>query len=202
MPDVRAEDAAGLTFEEEGHRYLLDGVRVPSVTQILALGGLSSWDHIPPQVLEAARLRGTAVHLAVQLYLEDDLDWSTVSEGLKPYLDAYQEFQAGSGFVPDRVEHRLVHRVLRFAGTPDQAGPFKGGRAIVELKSGGIVEAAAFQTAGQAILEQQPFCRRFGLELKPNGRPRIVEFTDPTDRHVFLAALTIAHRKLRNGGPR
>jgi hypothetical protein len=194
MPD-------GLTFDETTHTYRLDNERVPHITQVLALAGLDCWEHVPPEVMAAARARGTAVHRLVQFWLEDDLDWDTVDESLVPYLDAYLEFATHSRFEPDMIETPLVHRALRFAGTPDLVGPFGNMRGIVELKSGGITEAAQLQTAGQAILVNEP-CRRFGLQLKPNGRPKIVEFTNALDRNVFLSALSIAHFKLRNGGPR
>lgn len=59
-----------VVFDEGNHTYLLDGViPVIGITGVLQRQLFpGKYDEVPEAVLEAARLKGTAVHQAVQLY--------------------------------------------------------------------------------------------------------------------------------------
>ena len=61
-----------LTFDPEKHEYRINGVLVPSVSQILA--PLYDFSKIPRDVLERKRQIGTAIHKAIELDLLGDLD--------------------------------------------------------------------------------------------------------------------------------
>ena len=61
-----------MVFDEVAHAYFLDGKQLPSVTQLLKF--VVSFDFVPPDVLEAKRQLGVAVHKACELLDEDDLD--------------------------------------------------------------------------------------------------------------------------------
>ena len=57
-----------LEFFDEGHIYLVDGVIVPSITDILKVRFGNKYQGIPKDVLEAASSAGTAVHDAIEAY--------------------------------------------------------------------------------------------------------------------------------------
>ena len=57
-----------MEFDEETHTYLVDGVIVPSVTQIMKRRFDDMYDLVPPSVLERAKQRGLAVHEAIETY--------------------------------------------------------------------------------------------------------------------------------------
>lgn len=57
-----------LEFFDEGHIYLVDGVIVPSITDILKVRFGNKYQNIPKDVLEAAASAGTAVHDAIEAY--------------------------------------------------------------------------------------------------------------------------------------
>src|SRR5690348_16409857 len=86
-----------LLFEPDNHVYTVNGIVVPSVTQILE--PLVDFSKIPAAVLEYAKLRGEAVHLACELYDQNDLDIDNLDTVIVPYLEAWIKFKADTGFV-------------------------------------------------------------------------------------------------------
>lgn len=55
-----------LEYIDESHTYLVDGVIVPSVTQLLGKKFEHKYDGINPEVLRKAAEKGTAVHNAIE----------------------------------------------------------------------------------------------------------------------------------------
>lgn len=90
-----------LVFDKLTHTYQLDGVRLPSVTQILQASGLIDFSKIPSRILLEARDRGSAVHEALHYYNENDLDVDAFCADFPdyaPYVQAWLAFRAESGF--------------------------------------------------------------------------------------------------------
>lgn len=69
-----------LEFDEESHTYLVDGVIVPSVTQILKVRFGHKYDGINKEVLNRAAQRGTAIHKAIEEYCKGKWDNLDVKE--------------------------------------------------------------------------------------------------------------------------
>lgn len=135
-------------FDPETHTYYMDGVAVPSVTQVLPYNFYGN-------AKEETRLKGEYVHKAVEYYNLGELDEETLDPVLIPYLEAFKTAQAsivpgiwdiksgspqpvnalqlsaykmlvteGVTETEERVkapafEVRLYHPVYRFAGTVD-----------------------------------------------------------------------------------
>lgn len=57
-----------LEYDDETHTYIVDGLIVPSVTQILKVKFGNKYEYVKRDVLEAAAERGTAIHKAVENY--------------------------------------------------------------------------------------------------------------------------------------
>ena len=57
-----------LEFDEDTHTYLVDGVIVPSVTQIVKKQFGKMYENVPPAVLKRASERGLTVHEAIETY--------------------------------------------------------------------------------------------------------------------------------------
>src|SRR5437870_12627127 len=106
-----------LLFDAINHEYWLDSVKVPSTTQILRDSGLINFDGIPPFILEAARKRGSAVHQLVHYYNENDLDWSSVDDAYRPYLEAWVRYREERQLVVLACEYRIASRRHRTGGT-------------------------------------------------------------------------------------
>lgn len=180
-------------------RYVVDGVRVPSVTEALGLVGLYDFSHVPVERLEYARARGQEVHEWLALEDEGFIEGDEPPEEILGYVQAYLRFKTESGFIPERIEHVVVNETYRYAGTLDRTGKLNGKKALLDLKAVAKVgPATSLQTAGyEACLPEHH--ERYALQLRPDGSYRLCHYTDRQDLHDFLAALRVVHFKLRHG---
>lgn len=103
------------TFDPEKHEYRLGGVRLPSVTEIIAaVGATSDKSWMDPFYAE----RGKAVHTAIQLHLEGDLDEETLDDEVRPRFERWLRWWRKSGMSGGVVE-KPMYSWRGFAGTPD-----------------------------------------------------------------------------------
>lgn len=179
-----------LTFDPDGHRYTINGRPVPSVTQILrAAYPMAAQTHVAPAIMQAAMLRGAAVHTAVRLDEAGELDEAALDAEwpeVHGYLTAWRLFRVESPrFTPRVLEWPLGHPD-GWAGTPDCIGEeyISATRAIdvvLDLKTGMLgnvrEQLAAYaelaRAAGLLRHSAHPCqVRRSCLELRPNGTYR------------------------------
>ena len=188
-------------FDEASHTYTVDGVAVPSVTQIM--GGLRDFAGIPEWVLAAAAVRGDAAHRACALLDLDDLDESTVAPKVAPYLDGWRLFSQREKPEWALVERPLYDPTNRYAGTPDRAGWALDGWGVFEIKTTAQLHPAfGVQLAGYHRLvcvdaDFEPATRRYVVQLLPNGKYRVEQYKDPLDEVVFASCLAINHWRRR-----
>lgn len=197
--------AVGLQFFEDGHRYLLNGQPVPSVTQVLE--PLTDYSHVPPAVLAHAQAIGTAVHRACELFDRDDLVMDSLDPRILGYLAAWQRFKSETGFVVEAAELRLASDVYRVAGTLDRVGLLRGvlgkPRAILEIKTtADFMPSFGPQLAGywqlwreskRLATSQLLATRRYAVQLREDGTYRLQRYADHADFSVFTACLTLFH---------
>lgn len=199
-----------LVFHEEGHRYFLDGVEVPSVTQVLE--PLTDYSHVPPAILEHARQIGTAVHRACELLDRDDLVVESLDPRLVGYVAAWRRFKEETGFVIEFNETQVFSRIYHCAGTLDRIGLLRGvagkPRALVEIKTtADFMPAFGPQTAGYHMMVPESglmdkrtaaAMRRWAVQLREDGSYRIEQYFDPADLSVFTACLNLFHWRKRH----
>jgi hypothetical protein len=197
-----------LVFDDATHIYTLDGVRVPSVTQVLK--PLYSFDGIPRAVLHAKAALGTSVHRACELLDDDDLDEESEDgraalEPISGYLAGYKKFMAEKKPVVIFNEQQLYHPTHRYAGTIDRRYALRGELWDIDLKSTvamspivGIQTAAYSEMIKADSLNGTNTVRRGALQLFPDGDYKLWEFKDPSDFSVFLSLLTIQRFKERH----
>src|SRR6266566_2325563 len=125
-----------LVFDAATHAYTLNGVNIPSVTRTLDHAGLVSYEMVRQDILEKKSWLGIKVHEACHYYDQNDLNWASLDEDVKPRLDAWASFRADTGFVPQRIEARFVATVngMTYGLTVDREGVFKKQEAIIDLK--------------------------------------------------------------------
>lgn len=204
-----------LEFDAEDHRYELvsaDGTRrvLPSVTTILRTVGLVDFGMVNRDVLERARARGERVHRALHYYAEGTLDWSSVSDIDRPYVEAGAFFLSASLFKPLGMEHRLWSPTYGYAGTTDLYGWWDGQPAVADYKSGDWRDARAdLQLAAYAAaLREQPPVEwidvtpttpivRISVEVKRTGKVSTMVHRDPCDFARFQAALAVFRERDR-----
>jgi hypothetical protein len=195
-PDTAAtpgHSRSPVSFDPSSHAYRFHGRRLISVTQAIQAAGLirSEW------YTEASRQRGRAVHLAVHFDAERDLDESSVSPLIRPYLEAARTFKRDTHFVTELTEARVWAIDLGYAGTLDHLGLIgKKQRVLVDWKTGTVPEWARLQTAGYAnAFPNGAGFLRYAVQLQADGGYRITSFEpqefrrDLTD---FLACVRVA----------
>ena len=183
-------------------KYLVDGVRVPSVTQVLKRAGLIDLSMIQEQVLFNAMLIGTETHEWCDL-LDRGEEACPSNERVAGRVAAYQKFRADTDFVAEGIEEPVINRTYRYAGTPDRWGVFNGKNVVLDLKPPhGNAPWVGLQLAGyaRALVDMgvAAWFYRYSLSLRDNGTYKLHEFKDRSDYDVFLAAVTLAHWKIEH----
>lgn len=124
-----------LTFDESAHQYWIDGVAVPSVTQLVSPLGddFDDMDAVLELAAEAAADRGVTMHayLAHRLTGGEPEDFE-LPEQYSAYGDAVELFLSEHSITPMLIETPLAGE--GFAGTPDLVGEFDGPISVVDYK--------------------------------------------------------------------
>jgi hypothetical protein len=128
---------AELEFYAEGHRYIVRGRELPSVTTLMRRFGLGFQGFAPQEALD----RGNYVHAASVLIDEDDLDETSVPPKWGGYLEGYRRAVSSTQTKMIVAEWRFWHPLYAYCGTLDRIG-FRGGRrGIISLKTGDKTDA-------------------------------------------------------------
>lgn len=204
-----------LLFNADRHEYWLDGALLPSTTQILRESGLVRFDGIPAFILEAARTRGSAVHQLCHFANEDDLDWSSVDDAYRPYLEAWMRYREERRLRVLLCEHRIASRRHRVTGTLDLLCEIDGDGWLIDYKTGDPEHVAAdFQTAAYLglalewaeedpriaeVLAQHRRWRRGAVRLMKTGSFRFIEYTDVRDFTRFQTLAAAWHIRNERG---
>jgi len=119
-----------LEFDEESHLYIVDGIIVPSVTQVLSKKFPNKYSSIPPAVLKAAADKGTSIHKMIENYCKGE----EISERcVKHYqfLENAHNFKAVENEIPVIVE--LGDNT--YAGRLDMIININGKYAVADIKT-------------------------------------------------------------------
>ncbi len=194
---------AAFLFDEASHTYTLDGVRLPSVTQLLA-PIKPDFSMVPRDTLEAKRALGVAVHLACELDDLEELDDDSTDPGVMAYVAAWRRFKVETAATVLANERRLFHPTLRFAGTVDRVADISLGRDaarsvwVLDLKTGDEPHPSyGVQLAGYALLLNAAAAsvpavfRRGTVHLRDDGTYRLHSFNNPNDEAAFMACLAL-----------
>lgn len=170
-----------LTFDEAAHAYYLDGRRLPSVTQVLERTRIVDYGYIPPRTREMALRRGSAVHTAIALDIEGDLDEASF-EPLMGYVEAARAARRDLGIaIPDCFEQRRYHPQHLYAGTVDLIY----GDILLDWKTNSAEWWVRLQTAAYAAMFGGGEFRRIAVELHDDGTYRLETFKAKDYRRDF-----------------
>jgi hypothetical protein len=172
-----AEELADLIFDEANHLYLLAGKLVPSVTRVLEATGLIDYSFLGVRRYYYLE-RGRKVHRAAHEDDEGRLNEDETEPEILGYVDGWRSFRRDYGFVPNRIEQRVCHRRLGYAGTLDRTGLVRDGSEIIlDIKSGIAPDAVRYQLAAYAACLPHPRTRRRRcVELHNDGTYRVIGF--------------------------
>ena len=212
MKTFEIKNPAGFSFDPSAHIYRVGNIIRPGINECLESVGLKpSLKMIAPDVLDFARGRGKAIHAVCEIYDRGHLGQYEIDPRTEPYLDAWKDFRRDWSFEPEIIETPMAHPIYQFAGTPDRAGTIEGKPATVEIKtvSGTASKPAdwvVFQLAAQEVLLEGcagfESSKRIAVCLGSDGRYFSREYTDYTDKTLFLGAVGIVGWKYNHGGAR
>jgi hypothetical protein len=186
------------TFDPATHTYRIDGVIVPSVTQVLASVGYS---HDEPWFTEEARERGTVIHMATAADDRGVLDQEILTDApwLVPYVEAWRAFRVEMVKEITATEAQRYDDYRMFAGTVDRIAITRDSRRmILDIKPASDSPAYRLQTAGYHLLDGGGGIKRAAVHLRDDGTYRFEPHDDPSDLAAFEAALTLTHWKTNN----
>ncbi len=196
-----------IEFDEAAHRYTVDGVTVPSVTQLVSpLGGpeLTEDDSLELTV-EAAADRGVTMHAYLAHRLQDgEREDFELPDAYLPYADAVELFLAEHQIIPLLIETALPGP--GFAGTPDLVCEFDGVSAILDYK---FVAQVAKSRVGAQLGGYRALCEHngiyvdklFGVQFLPDGAYRIYP-ADVTQADVAFTVCRTLHEIKTKKHPR
>lgn len=183
------------TFDEEKHRYSIDGLPAPGVTGVLRAKGYIDdrfWN-------EEALLRGQYFHKATEYYDEGTLDWDALDPVLIPYMEGYPKWLEryeveilASEFIGFNTTYRYGGRGDRIVSMklPKQSKRIK---ALIDYKSGGYASWCELQTGGyvpiipEGIVDPGEYLHRFGVQFTARGEPILHPHKDLNDTKLFLS---------------
>lgn len=189
-----------LQFRAEDHSYHLNGVRLPSVTEILKDLGLIDTTFFAPEHAE----RGARVHEATVFWDETGMDDDTLPEEWAGYLSAWKKFREETGFVPSHIEQAFgtedTISIERYAGTVDRIGKTHTiNPLILDIKTGPPQPWHRLQLAAYAILVKRelniPIWDMWGVHLRKDGTYSVKSYRSIEHSPDWLAVLTVYHIK-------
>lgn len=167
-----------------------------SISVTTVLGRFTDFDKINPAVLEAAQIRGTAVHAAASAYAKG-LFVSPLQDGYQGYYLSFKNWFDSYVDTVIFVEQRFFDKTFFFNGKPDLGVILKDGRAVITDYKTAVAEGQTWksQLAAYRHLALKEFHYDFevmSLRLKEDGRPaKAVTYNySESDFAAFLAALT------------
>lgn len=195
-----------VAFFEDTHTYIIDGVEVPSVTDILKPLH-RSYAKVNPSVLEYAANRGKAVHEVLELYdLGGDLE---VVPEISGYIKAYLEW--GQVYRPTWTGvEEIVYYGKDYAGTLDRIGYLNKDRnhlCIVDIKTSQPTKEALVSVCLQTYAYAQAYenmkrstgewstyiggieIDRYGLFLKSDGTYRFLNCKEYDEKYDMFDAV-------------
>lgn len=118
-----------ISFDEETHKYVVGGVQLPSVTQIMKKLTENYYTDISPAVLKKAAERGTQVHQMLEMY---ETFGAVFGENLDHLLQ-YQRLKKVYRFVPIIQEVPLTNGI--YCGTVDMLATLDDQLILVDVKA-------------------------------------------------------------------
>lgn len=183
-----------IDFNAEKHEYSVGGVKIPSVSEILAPLSADRYADLNPWMLKAAAEKGRAVHEATQL-----MDYGFTPEDdaeLNPYLLAYQTFLCEHEVEWSMIEQivwwaRYADELPLYCGTVDRCGKVDGVQYVVDFKTYASMSTDALLYAScqtqlyadaiiEGIIDIMPVVelRRAVLHLRKDGSYRFIDLAE------------------------
>lgn len=181
-----------LQFFDRGHIYMLEGERLPCVSDLCRFLHREIYKDAPLWQMEVAADRGTKVHAATEAL--DKTGRAEIEDDYLPYLQAYALFRQEHDVQWELIEHPDYHPAHRYAGTIDRHGMLDGFSTLLDIKTTYKVYkplCSASLNLYRMILEarNKKVERLAILHLRKDGRYKLMWFD--ADDSVPMALITL-----------
>lgn len=190
---------SNVTFEEATHTYKLNDVEVPSVTQIIKAAGLSGLDGVNPELLERNAAFGKAVHKAIELKCKGTLDFDSVDDAIKPYIEQWDKFVKDFNYTSLYQEYQRIDTVIRVGYCIDNIGDINGEYIIADIKTGAPKASDIIQSCAYGKLFP---AKRIFLVYINEEKYKAIEIKGADRRkgeNVFVSCLSLYNYKKQEG---
>lgn len=127
-----------IEFIESTHTYLVDGVEIPSVTQILSKITPIDFSVVKPKILKSAQDFGTHVHYAIECDGKG-METPKLSSLEKLSYEEYLRLKKKYNLNPIANEIVLVNELERYCGTADMVAIVDGEVSLLDVKTTSIL---------------------------------------------------------------
>ena len=162
-----------LEYDDDTHTYLVDGVIVPSVTQILNVKFGRKYAGIDADTLQRAAERGTAIHEAIESYCKTGIERAVREVHNFRFLKKHYGFKVLENETPIIIIDKGIPKA---AGRLDLVLDVKGEMAIADIKTTATLdkEYLAYQLNLYRVGYMQSYCKNitklYGVHLKGDKR--------------------------------
>lgn len=189
---------ANLIFYDDTHRYTVDGVEVPSVSELTRFISREIYGDVQQFTLDQAASRGTSVHKATEAL--DKYGSAEIDDQHVGYLKAYLAFLKDRHPEWEKIEWSVNNEQL-YAGTIDRYGSLDEKKVIVDIKTTGNITRGhkTLYTAAQnlyrmAVEKIATVDALYILQLKNDGNYKLIEL--PIQDELANACITM-HEALK-----
>lgn len=179
-------------FIEETHTYLLNGVLLPSVSEIITWHLGDKYANVPLHVLTKAQVYGTRVHEAIEKYIKT----LEVNAEYMEEVSKYAELEERYNIEITQTEEIITYDYL-FAGRYDLIGTVNGEPALIDLKTTYRInkDHLALQLGLYRLALQKPL-KCFVAWIRADKKPKLVEIEPTPEEELkeIIHAYEVAHR--------
>lgn len=195
------------TYNDELHEYKLNGLKIPSVTQVIE-DVFPMSEFIPKELLRQKADLGKKVHSTTELYDKGTLDENFLHPILQNYLNQWVKFrkdynvQFNLELLGENIETMAYHSIYKFAGRIDRTCLVEKEKSIIDIKSGTEQKTHQLQTAAYSMLVNQSLDKksqikkRYAVYLSETDY-KVIPHTNTNDENIFLSCLSIYNYKRR-----
>lgn len=195
-----------LQFDEQKHEYSVNGVKLPSITEIIGPITFTKY-RVEASVIEQAAFRGSMIHEFTAMFDRGDLEDDTsipvdTALYLKAWKDFCHDYQASWKFI------ELPLACNSMAGTVDRIGTIDGKTVVVDIKTTSSMDKASkialcSQLYGYSILCEEndipvDFASSMGVQLKKDGTYSVYTAGETGQKYGFNPAELFSQMKFLN----
>jgi hypothetical protein len=172
-----------IEYIDEAHLYLLDGVIIPSVTQLLEKVFPDKYKGIPKEILERKANYGSKVHSMIERIekgretgLDDEIVIDIDSVSMAIAYDEYLELRTNNN-IEVVSQEEIVHYKNLYAGRYDMIAKVNGELSLVDIKTTAKLdkEYLSWQLSLYELAIGKKFDKLYCIWLPKNNSGKLVE---------------------------